>query len=127
MFYRFIERAFVFLVLLSSMTVVDALTRPAYQGGRDPDVISTEVPLPTVIIESGVYAVGALLVLTRWRRVAIAARRVWPLVALTLLAAISIAWSDAPMLTVRRSVFLLGSTLIGIYLGERFSMEQLLR
>jgi exopolysaccharide production protein ExoQ len=126
-FYRFIERAFVFLVLLSSMTVVDALTRPAYQGGRDPDVISTEVPLPTVIIESGVYAVGALLVLTRWRRVAIAARRVWPLVALTLLAAISIAWSDAPMLTVRRSVFLLGSTLIGIYLGERFSMEQLLR
>jgi O-antigen ligase len=126
-FYRFIERAFVFLVLLSSMTVVDALTRPAYQGGRDPDVISTDVPLPTVIIESGVYAVGALLVLTRWRRVAIAARRVWPLVALTLLAAISIAWSDAPMLTVRRSVFLLGSTLIGIYLGERFSMEQLLR
>src|ERR1051326_3257716 len=106
------------------MTVVDALTRPAYQGGRDPDVISTDVPLPTVIIEAGVYAVGGLLVLIRWRRVANAARRVWPLVALTLLAAISIVWSDAPMLTVRRSVFLLGSTLIGIYLGERFSIEQ---
>jgi exopolysaccharide production protein ExoQ len=126
-FYRLIERAFVFVVVLSSMTVVDALTRPAYQAGRDPDVISTDVPLPTVIIESGVYAVGALLVLARWRRVADAARRVWPLVALTLLAAISIAWSDAPMLTARRSVFLLGSTLIGIYLGERFSMDQLLR
>jgi O-antigen ligase len=106
------------------MTVVDALTRPAYQGGRDPDVISTDVPLPTVIIEAGVYAVGGLLVLIRWRRVANAARRVWPLVALTFLAAISIVWSDAPMLTVRRSVFLLGSTLIGIYLGERFSIEQ---
>ena len=124
MLYRLIERAFVFVVLLSSMTVVDALTRPAYQGGRDPDVISTDVPLPTVIIEAGVYAVGGLLVLIRWRRVANAARRVWPLVALTLLAAISIVWSDAPMLTVRRSVFLLGSTLIGIYLGERFSIEQ---
>ena len=124
MLYRLIERAFVFVVLLSSMTVVDALTRPAYQGGRDPDVISTDVPLPTVIIEAGVYAVGGLLVLIRWRRVANAARRVWPLVALTFLAAISIVWSDAPMLTVRRSVFLLGSTLIGIYLGERFSIEQ---
>jgi exopolysaccharide production protein ExoQ len=30
-------------------------------------------------------------------------------------------------LTTRRSIFLLGSTLLGIYLGERFSIEQLLR
>lgn len=109
------------------MTVVDALTRPAYASARDPEAISTDVPLPTVIIQSGVYALGTLLVLMRWRRVFNAARRVWPLVALTLLAGISIAWSDAPMLTLRRSVFLLGSTLIGIYLGERFSIEQLSR
>jgi exopolysaccharide production protein ExoQ len=125
--YRVIERVFVFVLLLSSMTVVDALTRPAYASGRDPDLTSTDVPLPTVIIESGVYASGVLLVLMRWRRVVNAARRVWPLVALTLLAAISVAWSDAPLLTVRRSAFLLGSTLIGIYLGERFSIEQLSR
>lgn len=115
------------MLLLSSMSVVDALTRPAYVSGRDFAVISTEVPLPTVIIESGVYALGLFLVLTRWRRVLKAARSVWPLLALTLLAAISMAWSDTPLLTVRRSAFLLGSTLIGIYLGERFSIEQLLR
>jgi exopolysaccharide production protein ExoQ len=126
-FCRVIERVFVVVLLLSSMMVVDALTRPAYSSGRDPDLISTDVPLPTVIIQSGVYASGVLLVLTRWRRVANAARRVWPLVALTLLALISIAWSDAPVLTLRRSVFLLGSTVIGIYLGERFSIEQLSR
>lgn len=124
---RVIERVFIFVLFLSSMTVVDALTRPPYASGSDPEVLSTAVPLPTVIIEAGVYTLGALLVLQRWRRVLNAARRVWPLVALTLLAAISIIWSDAPMLTLRRSAFLLGSTLIGIYLGERFSIEQLLR
>jgi O-antigen ligase len=114
------------VLLLSSMTVVDALTRPHTQG-RDPNVISTSVPLPTLIIELGVYACGALLVLMRWRRVGHASRAVWPLVALAFLAIASTAWSDAPLLTVRRSVSLLGSTLIGIYLGERFSMEQLTR
>jgi exopolysaccharide production protein ExoQ len=124
---RVIERVFVFLLLLSSITVVDRFTRPAYASGSDPAVISTDVPLPTVIIESGVYALGALLVLTRWKRVFNAARRVWPLVALTLLASISMVWSDARMLTMRRGVFLLGSTLIGIYLGERFSIERLSR
>src|ERR1041385_504223 len=127
MVFRILERIFVFVLLLSSMTVVDALTRPAYASGEDPSVLSTDVPLPTVIIESGVYVVGMLLVLSRWRQIARAARRIWPLVALTLLAAISIAWSDAPFLTIRRTVFLLGSTLIGIYVGERFTMEQLSR
>jgi O-antigen ligase len=126
MLFRIFERVFVLVLLLSSMTVVDALTRPAYSG-HDPDVLSTDVPLTTVVIECAVYACGALLVLGRWRRVAHAARRVWPLVALTLLAPISLAWSNAPGLTVRRSIFLLASTLLGIYLGERFSIEQLLR
>ena len=127
MLFRIFERVFVFVLLLSSMTVVDALTRPAYSSGRDPDVISTDVPLSTAIIESGVYACGAFLVLGRWRRVADAARRMWPLIVLTLLAPISLIWSNAPGLTVRRSIFLLGSTLLGIYLGEKFSIEQLLR
>jgi exopolysaccharide production protein ExoQ len=125
--YRIIERIFVFVLLLSSMTVVDALMRPAHTQGRDPDVISTSVPPLTVAIESGIYACGAFLVLMRWRRVVNAARTVWPLVALGLLAIVSTAWSDAPLLTVRRSVFLLGSTFIGIYLAERFSLEQLTR
>jgi exopolysaccharide production protein ExoQ len=127
MLFRIFERVFVFVLLLSSMTVVDALTRPAYSSGRDPDVLSTDVPLPTVMIESGVYACGAFLVLGRWRRVVRAARRVWPLVALALLAPISLTWSNAPGLTWRRSIFLLGSTLLGIYLGEKFSIERLLR
>jgi exopolysaccharide production protein ExoQ len=127
MLFRIFERVFVFVLLLSSMTVVDALTRPAYSSGRDPDVISTDVPLSTAIIESGVYACGAFLVLGRWRRVTDAARRMWPLIVLTLLAPISLIWSNAPGLTVRRSIFLLGSTLLGIYLGEKFSIEQLLR
>jgi exopolysaccharide production protein ExoQ len=125
--YLFVERLFVIVLLLSSMGVVDALTRSPAPHGRDLEVISTDVPLPTVIIESSVYACGALLVFMRWRRVFNAARAVWPMLGFPILALLSTAWSIQPMLTARRSVFLLGSTLLGIYVGERFSTEQFAR
>lgn len=127
MFLRFFERLFIVVLLLSSMGIVDALVRPSPGGGRDPDAISTEVPLATAILESAVYACGALVVSMYWRRVLRAVCVVYPLVCLVALAPLSVAWSHAPLLTVRRSVFLLGSTLLGIYLGERFTIEQLAR
>jgi O-antigen ligase len=39
----------------------------------------------------------------------------------------SLLWSISPLLTLRRGVSLLVSTLIGVYLGERFSVEQFAR
>jgi exopolysaccharide production protein ExoQ len=125
-FLRFFERLFVVVLFLSSMGVVDALTRPSLREGS-PEQLSTYTPLPTVMAETGVYVAGTLLVLIRWRRVLSAGRRVWPLVGLTALAPLSIAWSPQAMLTVRRSVFLLGSTVLAIYLGERYSTEKLAR
>jgi O-antigen ligase len=117
---------FVVVLLLSSMGAIDAVTRPSLEP-HDPDAISTEVPLAIAIPVSAVYVCGALFAVMYWRRVLRAARAVWPLVCLAALAPLSIAWSHDPLLTVRRSAFLLGSTLLGIYLGERFSTEQLAR
>jgi exopolysaccharide production protein ExoQ len=118
------SRLFVVLVFVSSMGAVDALTRP-YLDPRNPDVVSTQIPLSTQVIESGVYLCVSILVLARWRRVAIAARSNWPLLGLVALSLLSIAWSIDSSLTLRRSVALFLSTLLGIYLGERFTTEQL--
>jgi O-antigen ligase len=123
----FFERLFIVVLLLSGMGIVDALLRPSPAGGHDLDVISTDVPLATAIPESAVYVCGTFIVLMYWRRVLRAARAAYPLVCLTALAPLSIAWSHAPLLTLRRSVLLLGSTFLGIYLGERFTIEQLAR
>ncbi len=49
------------------------------------------------------------------------------LIALVGLALTSVFWSDAPELTVRRSVALLGTVLIGAYLALRFPLRQQLR
>jgi exopolysaccharide production protein ExoQ len=121
-FYRTFERLFVIVLLLSSMGFVDALTHP---GGRD--AISAQVPLATAITETGVYVWGGLFVLMRWRRVVRAARTVWPLAAFAALAPASAAWSIDPILTLRRSVLVVASTMFAIYLGERYSMRQLAR
>jgi exopolysaccharide production protein ExoQ len=124
--FRSLERLFIVVLLLSSMGLVDALTRPSLSG-RDPNILSTEVPLSTALIESAIYVWGAVLVLVHWRHVFSAARAVWPVIALVALAPLSIAWSIQPILTLRRSAFLLGSMILGIYLGERFSVEDLAR
>ena len=125
MFTRAFERLFVILLLLSSMGVVTALTESGYGGGRR--VVSTDLRMSSVIVEAALSLCGGLLVLMRWRRVLSAARTVWPLIGLTALAPLSIAWSVEPLLTLRRSLILLASTVLAIYLGERYSTEKLAR
>ena len=126
MLYRKIERLFLIVLLLSSMGAVDALTRP-YLGARDPNIISTDVPRATLVVETVIYLWGALLIWNRRRRVMVSVRMVWPLFAFVALAPISTAWSIEPSLTLRRGILLLASTVVAIYLGERYSVETLAR
>lgn len=126
MFYLNFERLFVIVLLLANMGVIDSLTRPQLNP-RDISMISTDVPRATEVAVTGVYAWGAIIVLARWRQVLRGARTVWPLAAFAALAPISAAWSIDPVLTLRRSVLVIASTVFAIYLGERYSMRQLAR
>jgi len=122
--FRASERLFVIVLLLSSMGIVTALTNPPHSGPR---TVSTDLHLTNVVTDAGVNLVGAILVLHRWRRVLRAARKVWPLIALTLLAPLSTAWSVDPILTLRRSALLVVSTVLAIYLGERYTVDKFAR
>ncbi|MDD3653303.1 MAG: O-antigen ligase [Desulfotomaculaceae bacterium] len=76
---------------------------------------------------SVIYLVTVLLLFVRFRQVVSIAfkdKLLWLLVGLAL---VSVIWSDAPGLTLRRSVALLGTTLFGIYLTSRYSMQELLK
>jgi O-antigen ligase len=53
--------------------------------------------------------------------------RSWPVWIAPLLALLSILWSDAPDLTLRRSTSLLGSTCFGVFLALRFEVEERIR
>lgn len=121
-----LEQLFVLLLLLSSMNVITAL-RPSSRQQAQSRVFSADLDTSSVAIDAGFYAFGGMLALTRWRRVLRAARSVWPLLALPLLACLSTAWSVQPAVTLRRSVSLMAATWMAIYIGERFSIEEFAR
>jgi exopolysaccharide production protein ExoQ len=120
--YSMLEKLFVLLLLLSSMNVVTALS-PSSKEQTDLRVFSANVDTSSVLIDAAIYMYGVALMLIRWRQVLRAARTAWPLLALAGLAFLSTAWSVEPMLTLRRSVLLLASTMIAIYVGERYSIK----
>lgn len=105
------------------MNVITALT-PSSKQQAELKLASAEVNTSAVAIEASLYAFGGLLVLLRWRRVLRVARMVWPLLALAVLASLSTAWSVQPMVTLRRSIWLLTGTIFAIYIGERYSIKE---
>jgi O-antigen ligase len=121
-----VERAFVFSLLLFLMGAATAILYPDLRGE---DVASTQGVLHPliVIVQVAVYGLGALLILTRWRRVAAACLKVRALLLLMLLAPISAAWSIYPLLSLRRSVLQIVVFLCAVYLGERYSIEEFAR
>jgi len=117
------ERLFAVVLLLLSMQVLIGLTRPG-ESEIDPASVSASVHLLDTVVGVGVEVAGVFCILLRCRPVLDAVRAAWPLVGLAVLAALSTAWSDHPMLTLRRSALLLLSTLFAIYVGERYSLEE---
>src|SRR4029077_2111655 len=109
--------------LLYSMGVLTGLTLP-HLAEDDVENVSTNLHVPIVAAQIALYTCAALLILMRWRRVFGAVRTVWPLLLLTALVPVSAAWSVLPAVTLRRSIVFVASTLIAVYLGERYTMDK---
>jgi len=118
-----LERLFVVLLLLSSMNVITALT-PSSKEQSEVRAYSADVDTSTVLIEASLYVYGGMLALIRWRRILGAARAVWPLLALSVLACLSTIWSVQPAVSLRRGMLLLAATMIAVYVGERYSIKE---
>ena len=120
------ERLFVFFTLLNGMGIVTGLAQP-YLRGDDPEIVSASTHQPQVWCQLALLGGGLLIACIRSNRILFAARKAWPIILFILLAPLSIAWSMQPMLTLRRSGLLLGSAVIALYLGERYTIEQFAR
>jgi O-antigen ligase len=128
-----VERSFVVLVLfLSTGALLPILFRERTTvigstgvGGTVGDVAQGDIV--TQIIWSGIYIVTLLLILMRWKSFVRVATRDKLLLLLVGIALVSVLWSAAPELTIRRSAALVGTTLFGAYVAARYSMSELLR
>jgi O-antigen ligase len=125
--FRFVERLFVVVLLLSSMHFLTGIANPDLSEKNDQDQASSALHMSGVMAEGAIDSCGLALAFLRRKRVAAAARAAWPLLGLAGLALLSAAWSSDPMVSFRRGVLLLASTLLAIYLGERYTIDELAR
>lgn len=117
------ERAFVVVSLLLLSGAFIPLLR--LQSGFVPDPVQGDPLMQTILL--AVYGATPLLLLRNRRAAMAVARRdkiLWVLIGLAVLSAL---WSRAPAVTLRRSVALVGTTLLGIYFAGRYEMEEQLR
>lgn len=122
---RTAEHLFVIVLILVSMHVVSGLLSSSEVDTETSNaIVSTAVHLPSVIAEIALYLWCAMLVLPRWRITLCAVRNAWPILLLPALTIASSLWSVDPLLTLRRSSFFTLSTIMSIYLGERFTIEE---
>jgi exopolysaccharide production protein ExoQ len=73
------------------------------------------------------YAIAGLYALIHIRDVIPMAVRSRPLIAMIVVAFVSVLWAEIPSLAIRRSSALLGTTLIGVLLAARFTSTERLR
>lgn len=117
------EKGFVVLALLLFTDAFISLLRR--QGGFVLD--STEGDPIMQVFLFGVYIVTLFLILLRWKNVVQVVLAEPLLMVLLAIALASVLWSFAPMVTLRRSVALVGTTFFGVYLATRYSLKEQLQ
>jgi O-antigen ligase len=115
------EHVFAFLAVL----VLAGPFLPLLRAGTDAAGEESASPVRVALV-AAVYAGTLALVAARPREVAQAALRNPLVPALVALAAASYFWSEAPGLTLRRTMALAATTLFGLWLAARFSRRELL-
>ena len=121
---RALNRSFVvFVFFLSSTGLMIPLLR---QKAGSVSTVSGGDPV-TQILWLGVYAVTFCLIASQWRRFVSVVMRDKLLLLLIVVAVLSVVWSFAPEVTLRRSVALVGTTAFGAYLATQYTLGGQLR
>ncbi len=121
----FLIKAFVVLVLfLSTGALIQLLTRPRLTSIEPNTHDPVQGDFISQVMWLAIYAIIFLLILRHRRRFIRAAIRDKFLFLLVGLAPVSILWSAAPGITLRHSVALVGTTLVGVYLATRYSLRE---
>jgi exopolysaccharide production protein ExoQ len=119
-----LEKGFVVFAL---WLFTQALLLLLHEGGGPVGHLSLDQDFVTWLVFSGVYIITCLLIVLRWKHFIRTVTKDKFLLLLVGLAPVSVLWSIAPELTLRRSVALVGTTLFGAYLASRYDLDELLR
>jgi O-antigen ligase len=123
---RFAEQAFTVLSLLhyAGGPLVVILSGGQSQGDK---ITQTFDPIPVRLLFILIYVITFILLVVRWKKVLYLISKdkfIWSLVALAVL---SILWSANSTITQTRIIGLIGTSLFGVYLATRYTLEQQLK
>ena len=119
----FFEKACIITVLFYSTGAFSTLLK----GTSDLPEGAPRGSLVTNTIWIVIYIVALCLLYYRVNGVRLALRKNLPFILILAVSMGSVFWSDAPQLTILRSGALIGSTIVGMYFGLRFTLIQQLR
>jgi exopolysaccharide production protein ExoQ len=112
------------MVILCSQAVFGLLNPQATEKTFD---VSPEASPAMAVVSSLVYGLAFIAAIPYWRSLLGILLRAKIILVLPILALLSVAWSQDPALTVRRSIVLMTVTCIGVVFGSLFSLEELSR
>jgi exopolysaccharide production protein ExoQ len=123
---KLLEKFTAVAILLSSMSFFYTLLYGKNLRENTLESINTgELHTGVAIINVILYLLLAMFVLSHYKRFVRAMRVAWPMLSVVAFCLLSTSWSIDPQLTLRRSAFLLGTALAGIYLGARYTIPQI--
>jgi exopolysaccharide production protein ExoQ len=125
---NFLTNAFVILVLMLTAEALWPFLYPDYTYPPEESTIDRVQGTAMVqIVWSGVYGITVLLILPRLKQFFYFITRDKILLLLLIIVLVSVFWSVAPNVTLRKSVAFAGTTLFGTYLAMRYRPIELVR
>lgn len=118
-----LEQAFGFLALLFCTGAFVSLWMAETMG----DLSGVRSSLPVLLIQVSIYLILLLFILRRIQPFWVACRFAWPMWLISALAVASILWSASASITAKRSAVLIGMTMMGVYIGLRYTITEQVR
>lgn len=115
-YFYFFEKSFSIFALVFYSSSIFFLTKFDYEI-----VVTAEK-----LIYHAVTLLTLLLLAIHWRKLISILKKLWPLTAVVAFVIASIFWSDAPSLSTQQCLPLIRCTLLGLYLGTRFDLNEYL-
>jgi exopolysaccharide production protein ExoQ len=123
------ERWFVVILLLlySSGLVLLILSGGAGEGIEEevfPDPINYSAQQNMFFLT---YLISLFLLVLRWKKAIYTLTKDWTIWLITLLGPVSVIWSSNPPITMPRSIALVGTSLVGLYIASRYNVREQLK
>lgn len=120
--FKIVEKIFTVMMLFYATAAV----LPQVLGAGTGLSRSEGSPL-ALAVQTALYSAAFFFIVLGWRSFLHWTWGVKWIVALSLLAVASVAWSQDPVFTLRRSIVLIATTAFGIYFGNRYTLAEQLR